>query len=400
MVLSSSERALQRSPLYITDRKLMRRLASKGTADWDVNAGRSTPHRLESNSTSGPRVMPPELTDRIVDFLHDDQAALKSCGLTCRSWLAAVRYHLYYAINLENIRLFCAFSSLLNRTPSLGRYVREMNLAMTEELQESDVLSTIVVHLGRVRRLALSGDILKVDQAIFKRFGPVQELALSLSSCRISDVAALFLAFPGISDLSIKNTKYLYGPFDHVPMLPVKRLELQPALNPGLLPPSSPMLESLVLSIRRVEDLVTLSHILRTAIRQLKQLDLQMHIPVAEYQETSLFLDSLRKCPQSLTAIRLYTKSVTCLAGILTRIDPTYLQDVTMDVAVGSMYGLKTLSGALAKTRFRHASRIVITLRCSRLLIYCPRDEELTKTLLEVALHEAHLRRALSVYII
>ncbi|KAI0729133.1 hypothetical protein C8Q72DRAFT_884600 [Fomitopsis betulina] len=343
--------------------------------------------------------MPPELTDRIVDFLHDDQAALQCCALACRSWLASVRYHLYYAISLENVRLSRAFAGLLNRTPSLGWYVREMNLAMSEELQHSDVLPSIVVHLGHVRRLALSGDILKVDKAIFERFGPVQELALSLSSCKLSDVVALFLAFPGISDLSIKNTRYLYGPADHVPMLPVKRLELQPALNPGLLPPSSPMLESLVLSIRRVEDLVTLSHILRTAIRQLKQLDLHMNIPVAEYQETSLFLDSLRRCPQSLTAIRLYTKSVRCLAGILDHVDPTHLKDVTMDVSVGSMYGLQFLSKALAKTRFRNASRIGITLRCARLLIYCPRDEELVRSLIEAALVEAHRRKALSVTI-
>lgn len=236
--------------------------------------------------------MPPELTDRIVDFLHDDQAALQCCALACRSWLASVRYHLYYAISLENVRLSRAFAGLLNRTPSLGWYVREMNLAMSEELQHSDVLPSIVVHLGHVRRLALSGDILKVDKAIFERFGPVQELALSLSSCKLSDVVALFLAFPGISDLSIKNTRYLYGPADHVPMLPVKRLELQPALNPGLLPPSSPMLESLVLSIRRVEDLVTLSHILRTAIRQLKQLDLHMNIPVAGEKRAVVFCTS------------------------------------------------------------------------------------------------------------
>ncbi|KAH9915314.1 uncharacterized protein B0H18DRAFT_1041953 [Fomitopsis serialis] len=375
----------------------MKRLVSKDVADRDANADRSAPHRLESNSTLGPPVMPPELTDRIVDFLHDDHAALKSCGLTCRPWLSAVRYHLYYAISLENTRLFRAFSSLLNRTPTLGQYVREIHLAMTEELQRSDALPSIVAHLGRVRRLALSGDILTVDQATFERFGPVQELALNLSSCKLSDVAALFLAFPGISDLSIKNTTYLYGPLDHVPMLPVTRLELQPALNPGLLPPSSPMLESLVLSIRRVEDLRTLSHILRTAIRQLKQLDLQIHITVAEHQ--AIFLDSLRRCPQSLTAIRLSTKSVQCLACILDNVDSTYMLDVALDVAVGSMYGLKTLSGVLARTRFRKASRIVVTLRCPRLLIYCPRDEEMTKALVEEALLEAYRRRVLSVLI-
>ena len=70
-----------------------------------------------------------------------------------------------------------------------------------------------------------------------------------------------------------------------------------------------------------------------------------------------------------------------------------------MDVSVGSMYGLKSLSGALVKTRFRNASRIGITLRCARLLIYCPRDEELARSLMEVALAEAHKRKALFVTI-
>lgn len=80
-------------------------------------------------------------------------------------------------------------------------------------------------------------------------------------------------------------------------------------------------------------------------------------------------------------------------------VDPTHLKDVTMDVSVGSMYGLQFLSKALAKTRFRNASRIGITLRCARLLIYCPRDEELVRSLIEAALVEAHRRKALSVTI-
>jgi hypothetical protein len=39
--------------------------------------------------------LPPEITDRIVDFLHSDSSALSACSLVCKSWLPGSRHHLF-----------------------------------------------------------------------------------------------------------------------------------------------------------------------------------------------------------------------------------------------------------------------------------------------------------------
>ncbi|OCH84290.1 hypothetical protein OBBRIDRAFT_741816, partial [Obba rivulosa] len=44
--------------------------------------------------------LPPELTDTIIDFLHDDDAALRACSLTCRAWLRSSRTHLFGSVSL------------------------------------------------------------------------------------------------------------------------------------------------------------------------------------------------------------------------------------------------------------------------------------------------------------
>ena len=45
-----------------------------------------------------PPALSPELTDHIIDFLHDDDEALQACALTHRTWLPASRFHLFNTI--------------------------------------------------------------------------------------------------------------------------------------------------------------------------------------------------------------------------------------------------------------------------------------------------------------
>lgn len=42
----------------------------------------------------------PELFDYIIDFLHDDEAALRACALVCRSWVPTSRIHLFHQLSL------------------------------------------------------------------------------------------------------------------------------------------------------------------------------------------------------------------------------------------------------------------------------------------------------------
>ena len=46
-------------------------------------------------------VIPQELFDMIIDFLHNDVAALCSAGLVCKSWLHASRFHLFSYLELS-----------------------------------------------------------------------------------------------------------------------------------------------------------------------------------------------------------------------------------------------------------------------------------------------------------
>ena len=49
----------------------------------------------------GPPALAAELTDHIIDFLHDDKEALSVCALTHPTWLAVSRFHLFNTIIVD-----------------------------------------------------------------------------------------------------------------------------------------------------------------------------------------------------------------------------------------------------------------------------------------------------------
>ena len=48
-----------------------------------------------------PHTLAPEITDVIIDHLHDDIPTLATCGLTCRDWLHSSRYHMFADLKLN-----------------------------------------------------------------------------------------------------------------------------------------------------------------------------------------------------------------------------------------------------------------------------------------------------------
>lgn len=67
----------------------------------------------------------PEITDRIIDFLYEDVAALQACSLVCREWLPSSHYHLFssisiYGSNEERERRTKKFMKIV---PMIGPYV-------------------------------------------------------------------------------------------------------------------------------------------------------------------------------------------------------------------------------------------------------------------------------------
>ena len=62
---------------------------------------RSNPVQPHTSGRNMLPAIPQELSDTILDFLHDDVTALCSAGLVCKSWLPASRFHLFSDIQLN-----------------------------------------------------------------------------------------------------------------------------------------------------------------------------------------------------------------------------------------------------------------------------------------------------------
>jgi len=69
--------------------------------------------------------LPPELCDRIIDHLHDDQHALGMCCLTSRSWVPASRFHRFHKVYLTPVDAG-SFLRLLQSAPPIAHYVKRL----------------------------------------------------------------------------------------------------------------------------------------------------------------------------------------------------------------------------------------------------------------------------------
>ncbi|PSR73130.1 hypothetical protein PHLCEN_2v10986 [Hermanssonia centrifuga] len=86
------------------------------------------------DSLPSPR-LPPELTDRVIDNLHDSKADLRRCSLVCRSWLPSSSFHLFHYLhirrdpdsNFDDQSTFNAFITLLQTSPRVYSYLRGLS---------------------------------------------------------------------------------------------------------------------------------------------------------------------------------------------------------------------------------------------------------------------------------
>ena len=72
------------------------------------------------------REIPPELVDRIIDFLHDQPKALTACSLVARSWTVTSKYHQFGMVALITPRCWGKFNRLIETSPTMLRFVRSV----------------------------------------------------------------------------------------------------------------------------------------------------------------------------------------------------------------------------------------------------------------------------------
>lgn len=85
-----------------------------------------TPPRITS-SPIHPGI-PPELSDRVIDFLHDDPAALKACSLTCKAWLPSSRFQLWNRVVLRYSGDGTDYAEFLKASPVITSCILDLTV--------------------------------------------------------------------------------------------------------------------------------------------------------------------------------------------------------------------------------------------------------------------------------
>ncbi|KAI0727991.1 hypothetical protein C8Q72DRAFT_421062 [Fomitopsis betulina] len=151
--------------------------------------------------------LPDELSDHIIDYLHNDYHALAACALTCRQWLPAARYHA-----LGDITLYAstckAFAELLAASPALAAVIRSVELSsIIDGSRVWEAVDLTFLHLlTSVTRLSLrrarpQGSVLKV---LIHTLPNVRQLTIHRCwFATLHDLALLVSSFPYLKDLSL-----------------------------------------------------------------------------------------------------------------------------------------------------------------------------------------------------
>ena len=167
--------------------------------------------------------LPQELTDAIVDHLHDDRPSLQACALVCSAWLDPSRYHLFRSLTVSQYGLLKSTVDFLISCPDVAWYV-ERFIVLGEEITNLslkwDHFSLLLSRLPRLRVLHLTQFVLGVNRTGLKdggtapllpllkypHAGPVEEIHIDTSNLVTYDFAILlhFLAlFSSIRRLSL-----------------------------------------------------------------------------------------------------------------------------------------------------------------------------------------------------
>jgi hypothetical protein len=158
-----------------------------------------------------PSIFPPELVDRVIDHLCDDDQALAACSLVCRSWVRRSFHHLLKEVSLElchvNSRSFVA-DGKSNILPHIKLVAITGDLDMAEMPQ---ALSLLRCH-SVLRVLVLdSVNLVPNTSDIFKFVLPVSGLEiLRLKNCQLhpsTGILDTLSALPGLKRLNLYHKK-------------------------------------------------------------------------------------------------------------------------------------------------------------------------------------------------
>lgn len=251
--------------------------------------------------------IPIELSDYILDFLHEDRKALKKCSLICRSWYPSARYHLYSRIYLPSPTACRLLHQLFESSSYLGQFTRYLNLSKamspTSDKDSEDTNSKLAVlwpplfaALPHVEELELS--FLEIDTPFHTALLPnfPRLTTLTLQYCRFPSFghfAAALLSFPSLRQCTLRGISWestqpafagaVPAERGSVPQISITSLtlgrdiDLQVLVEWLLQEHLCDALEAVVACCAFAQDAVILGELLRAAAPTLRHVDLDWY---------------------------------------------------------------------------------------------------------------------------
>lgn len=111
------------------------------------------------------RILPPELVDVVVDYLHNDRKALANFSLVARSWLATSHYHLFHAIQLskDDFREYSDTMQLLESSSNIRYNIRILQIWSVPACVAPETLAYVLDSLENLHTVCMYGMTCKIS---------------------------------------------------------------------------------------------------------------------------------------------------------------------------------------------------------------------------------------------
>lgn len=325
-------------------------------------------------------VFPPELTDRIIDHLHDDNRSLSACSLVHRNWLPSARYHRFdrTIVKVQKLR---AFRKFLDGIPAIATVITKLsfetiNNSLCTLLPCNDILSTMS-KLPYLRHLRFLG--VRISDFEIETFSTVDlKLLHGLSMQHIwlsiqSDMMSFIALFSGLRSLHIGPT-YASDFDNNITLPPNPHLEELHLTACGKHPPftkwlktSRPSLKTISCTITEREQVLQLKDVLALTGETVEHLELVMDSDAQLarlLQGDSLSLEpcvNLRHCHLSFRLREMCVpqcQSLPWICEIITQISSPLIETLTIKIEADNMDNLFALD---SECGFRQLSPVQFT---------------------------------------
>ncbi|KAK7689774.1 hypothetical protein QCA50_006413 [Cerrena zonata] len=149
----------------------------------------------EASASRSHALLPMELIDDVIDFLHGDYDSLKNCAMSCKEFLPRCRFNRFQSVTLD-VQNITRFATLLQTSNDVAFYVHELVVIAKERpIPPGSIrpcISWLEVHLSKlgeklpyVHKLEIrDSDALR--EVVFRGFSSVTTLILK--RCIVSNV--------------------------------------------------------------------------------------------------------------------------------------------------------------------------------------------------------------------